>query len=340
MNILGIESSCDETAAGVVTDGKSVLSNIISSQVDIHSRFGGIVPELASRQHVLQIDFVIQRALAEAKVDLGSIEAIAVTQGPGLAGALMVGINAAKSLAWARNLPLVGINHLEGHIYGSWLEYEDPSQNPGFPLMCLIASGGHTELILMSGHGNYTVIGRTRDDAAGEAFDKGARLLGLGFPGGPAIQKMAETADEGSKFPRAWLGNSFDFSFSGLKTSLLHRTQQFRGDSLDNTGQVKQSVIASQAAAYQEAIADVLSQKAAKAAKAYKARGLLLGGGVAANSRLRDLINLRSPVPTLIPKNSLCTDNGAMIAAAAYQNLRSGMRSSFDLDVNPNMFLG
>ena len=339
MNILGIESSCDETAAGVVQDGKKLLSNVISSQVDIHSRFGGIVPELASRQHVLQIDSVIEQALNEAKVDLGSLAAIAVTEGPGLAGALMVGINAGKSLAWARDLPLIGINHLEGHIYAAWLEYENPAKNPGFPLMCLIASGGHTELILMTGHGQYTAVGRTRDDAAGEAFDKGARLLGLGFPGGPAIQNTAQYATEAEKFPRAWLGESFDFSFSGLKTSLLHRTQQLPDNSFDYSGKMKTSVVASQAAAYQEAITDVLSEKAVRAAKKYKAKGILIGGGVAANSRLRELIDQRSPMPTLIPRNSLCTDNGAMIAAAALYHVKLGSTSSFDIDVNPNMSL-
>ena len=339
MNILGIESSCDETAAGVVRNGNELLSNVISSQVDIHSRFGGIVPELASRQHVLQIDSVIGHALDEAKVDLESVSAIAVTEGPGLAGALMVGLNTGKSLAWARDIPLIGINHLEGHIYAAWLEYEDPAEKPGFPLMCLIASGGHTELILMTGHGHYTAVGRTRDDAAGEAFDKGARLLGLGFPGGPAIQNTAQGATEAEKFPRAWLGDTFDFSFSGLKTSLLHRTQKLSDDSFDETGRMKKSVVASQAAAYQESIADVLSEKAIRAAKKYKAKGILIGGGVAANSRLRELIDQRSPIPTLIPKNSLCTDNGAMIAAAALYHLENGERSSFDIDVNPNMSL-
>ena len=226
MLILGIESSCDETAAAVVEDGRRVLSDVVSSQVPLHARYGGVVPEVASRQHLLQIVPVIEGALNEAEVTLDDIGAIAVTHGPGLAGALMVGINTAKAIAFARSLPLVGVHHLEGHTYAAWLEFDDPATDPGFPLIILIASGAHTDLILMRGHGDYEVLGRTRDDASGEAFDKAARMLGLGFPGGPAVQRAAEGVKPTLTLPRAWLRGSLDFSFSGLKTALLHKAQE------------------------------------------------------------------------------------------------------------------
>ena len=226
MRILGIETSCDETSAAVVEDGRRVLSNVIASQIDIHARYGGIVPEVASRQHILSLVPTIQQALQEADVKLEDLDGVAVTYGPGLAGSLMVGVNAAKAVALAEGLPLVGINHLEAHIYAAWLMEEDPEESPGFPLMCLIASGGHTDLVLMEGHGRFTLLGRTRDDAAGEAFDKVARILGLGFPGGPAIQKVSAQGKGSHPFPRPMLRDTLDFSFSGLKTAVLRRPKR------------------------------------------------------------------------------------------------------------------
>ena len=225
MNILGIETSCDETAVAVVKDGKEVLSNVIASQIEIHRRFGGVVPEVASRQHVLQITSTISEAVERSGISLDEIEAIAVTHGPGLAGAVLVGLNTAKALSWALGVPLVGVNHLEGHVYATWLEGTNPDLDPGFPLLCLIASGGHTDLILMKGHGDYQLLGRTRVDAAGEAFDKAARILGLGFPGGPEIHRVAGDTRPKQKLPRAWLKGTHEFSFRGIRTLLLHRAQ-------------------------------------------------------------------------------------------------------------------
>ena len=336
MRILGIETSCDETAVGVVEDGQDLRSNVIASQVELHARYGGVVPEVASRQHLLEIVPALERALTDAKVDLDGIDAIAVTHGPGLVGSLMVGVNAGKALAYARGLPLIGIHHLEGHTYAAWLEYPDPAREPGFPLVCLIASGGHTNLVLMRDHGSYEVLGRTRDDAAGEAFDKAARVLGLEFPGGPAIQRVAAEVSPMMALPRAWLGDSLDFSFSGLKTALLHRAQE-----LDiyppPPGGPSPQVVAELAAAFQEAAVDVMVKKAVEAVRRCGARGLLLGGGVAANTHLRQEAKRHSPVPVLAPAPRLCTDNGAMIAAAAYFRVRGGQRSSLDLDVYPSL---
>ena len=226
MKILGIETSCDETAVSVVEDGRRILSNVIASQVEMHARYGGVVPEVASRQHVLEMVPVLEEALGRAGLDWGGVDAIAVTNGPGLAGALLVGVNTAKALALATGLPLMGINHLEGHVYANWLEDADPESECGFPLMCLIASGGHTDLLLMEDHGRYTLLGRTRDDAAGEAFDKAARILGLGFPGGPEVQRAAQDATGEMSLPRAWMRGTHDFSFSGLKTAILHAARK------------------------------------------------------------------------------------------------------------------
>ncbi len=337
MRILGIETSCDETAVAVVESGKVVRSNVIASQVEMHARYGGIVPEVASRQHILQMVPVLEQALKQADLTLREIEAVAVTHGPGLAGSLMVGVNTAEALALALGVPFIGIHHLEGHIYAAWLAYEDPAREPGFPLMCLIASGGHTDLILMEGHGAYRVLGRTRDDAAGEAFDKAARVLGLGFPGGPAIQRVATAAPKGEPLPRAWLEESLDFSFSGVKTALLHRAQQLGIYPPSQDGSPSNTNVAALAAAFQEAVVDVLATKAVKGVRRFGVRGLVLGGGVAANTLLRQEVQRRSPMPVLVPKPALCTDNGAMIAVAAYFRLRQGQRHNLDLDAVPNL---
>ena len=331
MIVLGIESSCDETSVGIVEDGRNLMANVVASQVDIHARYGGIVPEVASRQHVLQIVPTIENALLKSKLSLEDIDSIAVTYAPGLLGALMVGVNAAKALAFTKNKNFLGVHHLEGHVYASWLEKIDPSSEPGFPLLCLIASGAHTDLIVMSDHGKYNVIGRTRDDAAGEAFDKAARLLGLGFPGGPAIQKVAHNIKPEISLPRAWMGDTFDFSFSGLKTAVLHKAQE-KGLYPPPPHGISADEVAKMAAAFQEAVVDVMIKKAIRAVKDYKVKGLLLGGGVAANSLLREEAIKQSPVPVLIPSPVLCTDNGAMIAAAAYFRLRQGETHQFDLD--------
>ncbi|MCY4583205.1 MAG: tRNA (adenosine(37)-N6)-threonylcarbamoyltransferase complex transferase subunit TsaD [Chloroflexi bacterium] len=338
MLILGIESSCDETAAAVVEDGRRVLSDTVSSQVALHARYGGVVPEVASRQHLLQIVPVIEGALSEAEVSLDDISAVAVTYGPGLAGALMVGVNAAKALAFARSLPLVGVHHLEGHTYAAWLEFDDPATDPGFPLIVLIASGAHTDLILMRGHGDYELLGRTRDDASGEAFDKAARLLGLGFPGGPVVQRTAEGVTPSFQLPRAWLRGTLDFSFSGLKTALLHKAQELGVYPAPEEGADPETV-AELAAAFQESVVDVISAKAAEAVRMYGARGLVLGGGVSANGPLRQACRERSPVPVLIPAPRLCTDNGSMIAAAGYYRHIRGASHGLDLDVAPSLAL-
>ncbi len=333
MNILAIETSCDETAAAVVENGTSIRSNVIASQIDIHRRYGGIVPEVASRQHVLSIVPVLEEALSQAGLHLEDIDRIAVTHGPGLAGSLLVGVNFAKALAASIGLPIYGINHMEAHLYANWLAYPTaPEDNSRFPALCLIVSGGHTEMQLMHGHGSYEMIGRTRDDAAGEAFDKAARLLELGYPGGPAIQRAAAGATGSYRLPRAWLNGTHDFSFSGLKTALYHmvRKEQLIGDA---------QLVANAAAGFQEAVVDVLVRKACKAASDLDVTCIMLSGGVAANKALRDRLTEESPVTVFIPPLSLCTDNAAMVAACAY--FTSGLRepSAFDLDVEPALSL-
>lgn len=328
--VLGIETSCDETSAAVVEEGRHLRSNVVASQEEIHARFGGIVPEVASRQHLLALGPVVTAALERAAVDWSDIEAIAVTHGPGLAGSLLVGVNFAKALAYARGLPLLAVNHMEGHIYSNWLDAPDPS----FPLLCLLVSGGHTGLFLMKDHGRYQQLGRTRDDAAGEAFDKVARLLGLGFPGGPAIQRAAtEAAPSSYRLPRAWLRGTGDFSFSGLKTATLHLVQQLEAEE-------PALPTAELAAAFQQAVVDVLVTKTVEAARDCGAREILLGGGVAANLPLRETMAARASVPLRVPPVSLCTDNGAMIAACGYFLWRSGHRAPWDLDVYPSLPLG
>lgn len=332
--ILGIETSCDETAAAVVEDGRIILSNIVASQAQIHAQYGGVFPEAASREHVVKIVPVVKAALEDANVTWNDLAAVAVTNGPGLAGSLLVGVNAAKGLAFGTNLPLLGINHLEGHVYANWLEamvLSAPVPDKVFPLIALIVSGGHSEIVLMRGHGEYVMLGHTIDDAAGEAFDKVARLLGLGYPGGPEIQKAAERGDpEAFKLPRAWLRQTYDFSFSGLKTAVLHTVNKFEKDNLP---------VADIAASFQSAIVDVLVKKTRAAAEEFNAAQILIAGGVAANALLREQMQARANVPVLIPPPKLCVDNGAMIAAAAWWHYRAGETSDWDLDVIPNLRL-
>jgi len=325
MKLLGIETSCDETAAAVVEEGREILSNIVASQVDIHARYGGIVPEVASRQHLITVIPIIQQAMAQAQAQWHDLDGIAVTIGPGLAGSLLVGVNIAKAIALAQNLPLTGINHLEGHIYAIWLE----DREPDFPCLCLIVSGGHTNLLLMRGHGDYLPLGRTRDDAAGEAFDKVARILDLGYPGGPAIEQAALSGNDAlHPLPRAWLKGSDDFSFSGLKTSVLRLVEE------------KQDLSpADVAASFQQAVVDVLVTKTIAAAKRLGAKQILLAGGVAANRLLRQTLDQRSPLPVLFPTPLLCTDNAAMIASCGYFHLKAGHSTGWDLDVAPNLRL-
>jgi N6-L-threonylcarbamoyladenine synthase len=338
MRILGIETSCDETAAAIVEDGSRIVSNVVASQIDIHARYGGVVPEVASRQHLLTIIPVISQAMAG--VSWQDVNGIAVTFGPGLAGSLLVGVNTAKAIALAKNLPLIGVNHLEAHIYANWL-VTSPESSPSkgeenvrvkyeakFPCLCLIVSGGHSDLVLMRGHGQFEKLGQTRDDAAGEAFDKAARILGLGYPGGPAIEQAARSGSPCLSLPRAWLKDSHDFSFSGLKTALWHLVQQ---------GDIS---VADVAASFQLAIADVLVVKTIEAAKQLKVGQILLSGGVAANKTLTQQFLAKSPVPVLIPPPDLCTDNAAMVAACGYCHLQAGKTNGYDLDVVPSLSLG
>ncbi len=324
MKVLGIETSCDETAAAVVEDGRRILSNQIASQVDIHARYGGIVPEVASRQHTLSIIPIIERAMTEAGVTWNDLDGIAVTVGPGLAGSLLTGVNAAKAISLARGLPITGVNHLEGHIYANWLT----ADSPDLPLVCLIVSGGHSDLVLVKGHHDYVLLGQTRDDAAGEAFDKASRLLGLGYPGGPAIERAARSGTASIQLPRAWLKGSHDFSFSGLKTALLRLVEDDKISSVQDA-----------AASFQEAVVDVLVTKMVAAAREYHVKQVLLAGGVAANSRLRQSLAETSPLPVLVPEPILCTDNAAMIAACGYFQFRAGKVDSLDMDVVPNLRL-
>ena len=410
MLILGIETSCDETAVGIVADGRILRANAIASQAALHAPHGGVVPELASRQHIRDLQPTLERALAAAEVRLTDIDAVAVTHGPGLAGALISGLNTAKALALTLNVPLLGVNHLEGHIYAAWLDAAGlpPAEQPGFPLACLVASGGHTDLILMEGHGQYRLVGRTRDDAAGEAFDKAARVLGLGFPGGPEIQRAAAklpelqqaaaklpelqqaanaiadadanaaahphtsaatTADDAANanahppisaatatdavaaalfnqatapLPRAWMRGTLDFSFSGVKTALLHRAQQVGlypppDDAASADANNPDLLVAALSSEFQEALVDVLVAKLLNMADRYRVRGLILGGGVTANARLRQRILADSPLPAVIPPPILCTDNGAMIAAAAYYQYQRGQIDNLALDVDPSL---
>jgi len=327
MRILGIETSCDETAAAVVEDGRYVRSSVVSSQIDLHARFGGVVPEVASRAHVELITSVIADALVEAGVELRELDAVAACHGPGLAGALLVGVSAAKALALTANLPYVGVNHLEAHLYAAWLE--DPTLVP--PLATLIVSGGHTMIVIMEGHGRYHVVGQTVDDAAGEAFDKVARHLGLGYPGGPVIDRLAREGDpKAVRFPRAMPGE-LDFSFAGLKTAVVNHVRRN-----------PEYVVADIAASFQEAVVDQLVTKLVAAADEAGAPVLAIGGGVAANSRLREQVAAAAAASgrrSFLPPMALCTDNGAMIAATAWWRLQSDGPTPLNAGADPNLRL-
>lgn len=348
--ILAIETSCDETAAAVIRGGRQIISSVVASQIDEHRRYGGVVPEVAARQHILAIDGVIAAALEPVDGGWDAIDAVAATYGPGLTGALLTGLNAAKGVAWARELPLIGVNHIEAHIYASWLLPPDqpPAPPPAFPLIALVVSGGHTLLALLEAHGSYRLLGQTKDDAAGEAFDKAARIMGLGFPGGPAIERAASGAPGGAVLPRAWMRDSYDFSFSGLKTATLHavRARQDREAKLrpnaDGTlmPELPDRFAAQLASAFQESVVDVLTAKACEAAREFAATAIVLAGGVAANLRLRQELARRSPVTVLAPPIALCTDNAAMIGAAAFYRYAAGQRHGWNLDVMPGLRLG
>jgi N6-L-threonylcarbamoyladenine synthase len=329
--ILGIETSCDETAAAVVENGRVILSNTVASQADLHAQFGGIFPEVASRQHILSIYPIIDQALKEAHIKLSDLDGIAVTRGPGLPGSLVVGINMAKGLVIGSGLPLLGINHLEGHLYSAWLgeEDQDLGKAPEFPLLALVVSGGHTELILMKDHLVYERLGGTLDDAAGEAFDKIARLLELGYPGGPAIQKAAEDGNPTAfDFPRSWLEDTYNFSFSGLKTAVLRTVQQLEK-------QKSRLPLADLSASFQEAVVDVLYKKTVKAAAEFETKDILIAGGVSANLALRKKFNALRKYRVHIPPLFLCTDNAAMIAAAGCYRFHAGQRDNLEMDAAP-----
>ena len=322
MNILGIETSCDETSAAVLSDGRDILSNVIASQTDLHAKFGGIVPEIASRKHVEVLNAVIQEALDGAGVGFSDLNAVAVTNRPGLVGALLVGVSAAKAISAALSIPLVGVHHLEGHIYANFLA------NPefGFPFVCLVVSGGHTDLIVVKGHGDYEILGRTRDDAAGEAFDKSARVLGLGYPGGPIIDQLAQKGNPTAvKFPRSKLDDTLDFSFSGIKTAVIRffreKGSEFKIEDI--------------AASFQAAVVDMLINTTLAAIERTGIRRLALAGGVAANSglqtRMREVASERG-LELSCPPPILCTDNAAMIACAGHYHLIRGQTDGLDLD--------
>ena len=339
--ILGIETSCDDTAVSIVQDGNLIKSNIIASQSDLHAQHGGIVPELASRQHIRDIMPVIEIALKESDLGLDELDIIASTYGPGLAGSLITGLNVGKTLAMSLRKPFYGVNHLEGHVYAAWLDKKiGPDQELGFPILSLIASGGHTDLVLMTKHGEYLLIGNTLDDAAGECFDKAARILGLGFPGGPEIQKISGDHISELILPRAWLRDTFNFSFSGLKTAVLKMAidklvYPFDQDSLT---ELERGILVKEiASAFQESVVDILSQKVRDAAKAYSAKGIILGGGVAANLPLRQRVTDIATVPVYIPEPKLCTDNGAMIAACAYFQQQREEPWSLTTDIFPGL---
>lgn len=330
--ILGIETSCDETSAAVVADGRTILSNVISSQVPVHRRYGGVVPEIASRQHVLAIMPVVEAALTEAGVTLTDLSGVAVTAGPGLVGALLVGLSYAKALAYGRQLPLIGVNHLEGHIYANWLAHDVQ-----FPILCLVVSGGHTDLIHMPRHGHYQLLGQTRDDAAGEAFDKVARALGLPYPGGPEIDQQAASGNpQAFTFPRAFLEEgSLDFSFSGLKSAVLNSVHHQR--------QLGAAIsVPDFAASFQDAVVDVLVQKTLSAALKLQVRSIYVAGGVSANRRLRQCLTASANERGYFvgfPPPILCTDNAAMIAAAGHHRWQAGVLADLSLNATPQLAL-
>ena len=334
INILAIESSCDETAAAVVESGRKVLSNVISSQIDLHTVYGGVVPEIASRKHTENINTVVKKALADAGLGFDDIDAIAVTYGPGLVGALLVGVSYAKALAYALDKPLVGVNHIEGHISANFIAHSELEP----PFMCLVVSGGHTNLVVVEDYGKYNIIGRTRDDAAGEAFDKVARSVGLGYPGGPKIDKEAKNGNPHAiEFPRAKVADSiYDFSFSGLKSAVLN---------YQNSKLMKNEAInvADLVASFQRAVVDVLVEHTIAAAREYGFKKIAMAGGVASNTCLRDCMDKacsKSGYKLYYPPAILCTDNAAMIGSAAYYEYINGVRSSLDLNALPNLKLG
>lgn len=332
--ILGIESSCDETAASVVRNGREVLSNVISSQIALHTLYGGVVPEIASRKHIEKINVVIEESLAEAHMTLDDIDAIGVTYGPGLVGALLVGVSEAKAIAYAKNLPLIGVHHIEGHISANYIENKDLEP----PFACLVVSGGHTHLVIVKDYGKYEIVGRTRDDAAGEAFDKVARAIGLGYPGGPKIDKVSKEGNPNAiAFPRAKVADSaYDFSFSGLKSAVLN---YLNGCKMKNIPIVQADV----AASFQKAVVDVLVEHAMHAVEEYGFKKFAIAGGVASNSALRSAMEeacKKRGVAFYHPSPILCTDNAAMIGAAAYYEYLAGTRSGWDLNAVPNLKLG
>lgn len=334
INILAIESSCDETAAAVVHNGREVCSNIISSQIDLHKLYGGVVPEIASRKHIEKINQVIEEALREAKVTLDEIDAVAVTYGPGLVGALLVGVAEAKAIAYARHLPLIGVHHIEGHISANYIE--NPDLEP--PFLCLVVSGGHTHLVCVRDYGTYEILGRTRDDAAGEAYDKVARAIGLGYPGGPKIDRLAKEGDpEAIPFPKAHIADApFDFSFSGLKSAVLNYINgcQMKGETFRP---------ADVAASFQKAVVDVLVEHSMKAAEECGIGKFAIAGGVASNSALRKSMKKACEERKLkfyYPSPIFCTDNAAMIGAAGYYEYLAGTRHGWDLNAVPNLKLG
>jgi N6-L-threonylcarbamoyladenine synthase len=344
--VLAVESSCDETGIAVIENGRLIRSNVVASQVAMHAPSGGIVPEVAARAHLRWIVPVLDEAWADAGVDWADISAIAVTYGPGLAGSLLVGINFAKALSWVHDVPLIGVNHLEGHVYAAWLH--DPGEaereDPIFPVVALVVSGGHTFLVEMRDHLTYRLLGSTVDDAAGEAFDKVGRLLGLSYPGGPAIGRAAEAATAHDRvFPRAWLGDSFDFSFSGLKTAARRVVTEARveaGLADDPDIPLPDALVAELAWGFQDAVVDVLTTKTIRAARSAGARSIVLGGGVAANTALRKRLAGEADalgIPLIVPRPTLCTDNGAMIGAAGARRFAAGELAGLDLDARPSL---
>ncbi|MGG1631784.1 tRNA (adenosine(37)-N6)-threonylcarbamoyltransferase complex transferase subunit TsaD [Rossellomorea sp. NRS-1567] len=329
MFVLGIETSCDETAVAIVKNGTEIVANIVSSQIESHKRFGGVVPEIASRHHVEQVTFVLEEALEQAGLTMDEIDCVAVTEGPGLVGALLIGVNAAKALAFAHNKPLVGVHHIAGHIYANRLVKE-----MRFPLLSLVVSGGHTEIVFMKEHGSFQVIGETRDDAAGEAYDKVARTLSLPYPGGPHMDRLAQEGEPNLDLPRAWLEEgSYDFSFSGLKSAVIN--------TLHNAKQKGVTIHPQDlAASFQASVIDVLVTKAVKAVKEYGVEQVLLAGGVAANKGLRAALQEAFEgveAELIVPPLSLCTDNAAMIAAAGTVLFQQGKRGSMDMNAHPGL---